>query len=246
MQQDDDPILSLKSPNKLYITSIFSFFRYYAHIMLLIWSKKLELCLMVLSVLILNLWHTQISVPKIGIPISKTAYINPWLQATSIPWLELMGVLFSTNLLESIMNSLQIPKEQIYFWTISMNVLWWLKNRRQALTMFVVNLSARIQPKTSSKQWKCVQSRENPADLLARGLLAVGLELSNLWWNRPKFLHEPKDKWQKINVISTAVISKGVSKKSSGRVRWGAEVAFYIMTDTWEQWRLLPKRFSTW
>ena len=35
------------------------------------------------------------------------------LQATSIPHLVLMGALSSTNLSESIMNSLQIPKENI-------------------------------------------------------------------------------------------------------------------------------------
>ena len=38
---------------------------------------KLELCLMVVSVLLkIELEHTQISVPKIGIPMLKTASIN--------------------------------------------------------------------------------------------------------------------------------------------------------------------------
>ena len=42
--------------------------------------KKLELCLMVVSVLPkIEFGHTQISVPKIGIPMLKAAYINPWL-----------------------------------------------------------------------------------------------------------------------------------------------------------------------
>ena len=41
--------------------------------------KKLELCLMVVSDLLkIEFGHTQISVPKIGIPMSKTACINPW------------------------------------------------------------------------------------------------------------------------------------------------------------------------
>ena len=36
--------------------------------------------LMVVSVLLkVKFWHGQISVPKIGIPMSKTACINPWL-----------------------------------------------------------------------------------------------------------------------------------------------------------------------
>ena len=42
--------------------------------------KKLELRLMEASVLLkIKFGHTQISVPKIGIPMRKTACINPWL-----------------------------------------------------------------------------------------------------------------------------------------------------------------------
>ena len=40
--------------------------------------KKLELCLTVVSILLkIRFGHTQISVPKIGILMSKTACINP-------------------------------------------------------------------------------------------------------------------------------------------------------------------------
>ena len=60
-----------------YISFLFS--HYYDHIKLLIWSKKLELRLMVVSVLLkIKFGHAQISVPKIGIPMSETTCINPW------------------------------------------------------------------------------------------------------------------------------------------------------------------------
>ena len=40
--------------------------------------KKLQLCLMVVSVLLkIEFGHAQISMPKIGITMSKTACINP-------------------------------------------------------------------------------------------------------------------------------------------------------------------------
>ena len=49
-------------------------------IMSLIWSKKLELCLKVASVLLkIKFGHAQIDGPKISILVSKTACINPWL-----------------------------------------------------------------------------------------------------------------------------------------------------------------------
>ena len=49
-----------------------SFSCYYVHIMLLMWQKKLELCLMVVSV-----W-------AISIPMSKTACYNPCIYSTQI------------------------------------------------------------------------------------------------------------------------------------------------------------------
>ena len=69
-----------------------------------------------------------------------------------------------------------------------MNVLLWLKNRSRSLKIFVRNRVARIQHKTSPEQWKYVQSKENPADLLTRGLTTADLELSEPWWNGPAFL----------------------------------------------------------
>ena len=52
------------------------FSRYYVHIMLLIWSKNWN-CVMVVSVFLkIKFRHVQISVTKIGIPMSKIACIN--------------------------------------------------------------------------------------------------------------------------------------------------------------------------
>ena len=44
---------------------------------------------MVVSVLLkINFGHAQISVPKIGIPMSKTACINPWPLSRYLPEFE--------------------------------------------------------------------------------------------------------------------------------------------------------------
>ena len=131
--QNDDPILSLRSPSKLFIAFVFhflviilflviiffsllsyfsllsfsryylilviiffsllSFSRYYlisryylvsryypflVIILFLVFIKKLDLLLMVVSVLLkMKFGHTQISVPKIGIPMLKLGCINP-------------------------------------------------------------------------------------------------------------------------------------------------------------------------
>ena len=90
-----------------------------------------------------------------------------------------------------------------------------------------------------------MHSKENPADLPTRGLRAADLELSELWWNGPAFLYEQKDEWKKNDVISTEDASKELSKKTIGKIRWGAEVTLHIVTEKNDHWRLSPKRFST-
>ena len=60
---------------KLFITFIFYFLDFLDYAPDLI--KKLELHLVIVSVL-LKIWHAQIIVPKIGTPVPKTAWINPY------------------------------------------------------------------------------------------------------------------------------------------------------------------------
>ena len=67
----------VRSLKKLFITCIFFFLLLCSHYVADL-IKKLGLCLMVVSVLLkIEFGPTQISVPKIGIPMSKTACINP-------------------------------------------------------------------------------------------------------------------------------------------------------------------------
>ena len=74
---DDVPIVSLRSPNKLYI----AFILYFLIILfsLCCWfDKKLEVCSTVVSILLkIRFGHAQISVPKISISMLKTGCINP-------------------------------------------------------------------------------------------------------------------------------------------------------------------------
>ena len=74
----------VRSPNyPLHLFFIFSLL--YSHYIADL-IKKLELCLMVVSVLlIIEFGHTQIIMPKIGIPLSITACINPWCVHFAVP-----------------------------------------------------------------------------------------------------------------------------------------------------------------
>ena len=67
------------SLNKLYIIFILYFLIITFRLFIADLIKELELFLTVVLVLLkINFGHTQMSVPKIGIQMSKTACINPW------------------------------------------------------------------------------------------------------------------------------------------------------------------------
>ena len=66
--------------NKLHITIILMFFIILCSYYVIDMIKKLELHLLVDRILFkIELGHIQISVPKIGTPMLKTACINPWM-----------------------------------------------------------------------------------------------------------------------------------------------------------------------
>ena len=70
------------------------------------------------------------------------------LQTVSIPCLELMGVNLGNKLAQSVSNVFNIQKEQMNFWTDSMNVLWWIRGRSKDFKPFVSNRVGEIQMST--------------------------------------------------------------------------------------------------
>ena len=84
------PFLSLRSPNKLYMYYIYTLLFSCNYNLFCCWfNKKLELHLIAVSILKITFGLAKIKVPKIGIPMSKTACINPCLSTceTDITWL---------------------------------------------------------------------------------------------------------------------------------------------------------------
>jgi len=64
--------------------------------------------------------------------------------------------------------------------------------------VFVSNRIAEIQQLTNCENWRHVPMRENPADLLSRGLPLDSLIQSKLWWHGPNFLLRAECEWPTI------------------------------------------------
>ena len=99
-------------------------------------------------------------------------------QKTTIPRLELLGVLIGTRALEFVDRELHLPISSKVVWTDSQCVLHWLQSNKP-LPVFVEN---RLKEIKSHKRmsFKYVPTQENPADLATRGKSPSELQCS-IW-----------------------------------------------------------------
>ncbi|GFT27619.1 integrase catalytic domain-containing protein [Trichonephila clavipes] len=72
-------------------------------------------------------------------------------------------------------------------------VLAWIKKPLAQLKTFVRNRVSIIQELTESDFWKHVNSENNPADILSRGISPDKIQHCELWWFGPPFLDQYKE-----------------------------------------------------
>lgn len=125
---------------------------------------------------------------------NRVAPIKP----TTIPRLELCGALLGTRLCTKVMSSLTLPIHKCHFWCDSTIVLCWIGMSPNMLKPFVRHRVDEIQESTAGHTWSYVPSKDNPADLVSRGLKADLISECHLWWSGPQFLLENQLHWPKM------------------------------------------------
>ncbi|GBO44249.1 hypothetical protein AVEN_47383-1 [Araneus ventricosus] len=112
------------------------------------------------------------------------------LKSLTLPRLELLGCLLSARLAEQVSKCLKF-EASCYFWTDSSICTYWIKGKADDYKPFVKNRVKEIQRLSERGNWSHCPGKENPADLLSRGIPASNLAKSSLWWHGPPWLSKP-------------------------------------------------------
>lgn len=121
------------------------------------------------------------------------------IKSTTIPRLELNGALLAAELARDICEELkllniEVAHHSVFLWSDSSIVIAWIKSKCN-FQPYVSNRIARIQDISDPNQWHHVPTRENPADIVSRGMDASAISQSKLWWHGPQWLQQEPASW---------------------------------------------------
>lgn len=116
----------------------------------------------------------------------------------SLPKLELCGAKLLASVYDSTKSTYGHLVSDVFLWTDSKIVLFWLKQHSASLSAFVGNRVSDIQEITASCSWRHVPTKCNPADIVSRGCKVAELS-SSIWFAGPSFLKLAFEQWPENN-----------------------------------------------
>lgn len=117
------------------------------------------------------------------------------LKPITIPRLELAGAELMSKLLKETQTSMDYQDVEYWLFVDSSPVLYWIRKSPSNLKTYVAHRVSDIQERTDIRRWKYVNTKENPADLLSRGVRPRDLVANNLWLHGPAWLSQPMQNW---------------------------------------------------
>ncbi|GBN29577.1 hypothetical protein AVEN_119816-1 [Araneus ventricosus] len=107
------------------------------------------------------------------------------IKSETIPRLELAACPLLAQLTRKMLNALKLKIDQVLPWSDSTVDLSWIDTSPHLLKAFLSNRVAQIQELTKEYHWSHITSKNNPADLLSRGIDAQFLVNNQFWFQGP-------------------------------------------------------------
>ena len=169
------------------------------------------------------------------------------VKTMTILHLELTAATVSVCLLEMIARELDETVNSRHFWTDSTTVLKYIRNEKKRFQVFVANRVQTIRDATNPHQWRCVESKRNPADDASRSLNSQELSPQCRWITGPNFLWLPESEWPELpgDLDDSPVDDPEVKKISVHSTDVDGNTNFLMRSTRFSEWQRL-KRSIAW
>lgn len=126
------------------------------------------------------------------------------MKVLSIVRLELCAAVIAKRLAQFIQQELRFKIQKRYFFIDSQIVRSMIAKESYAFATFVAVRLGEIHQSTSVDEWHWLDTSNNVADCITRGLTPCELKENSIWQRGPAFLYKPEEEWPiKQEVVAT-------------------------------------------
>ena len=115
------------------------------------------------------------------------------IKAMTIPRLEMAAAVLAVKQDILLRRELRLKLSSSCFWSDSQVVLSYIASDSRRFKVFIANRVSFIRKHTKVRQWRYVNTKENPADIASRGCRSDSMPL--MWVQGPDFLRNPEKGW---------------------------------------------------